>query len=95
MSSSTFSIGQTVRYGNTGTVGKIVSFIEENGETFAEIENTDLYYRIDQLTLISEVVRKTEVKRDAKKDFEREMESMRDMKENAWQNTDQSCEGGG
>lgn len=92
---SSLSIGQTVRYGRTGTTGKIVALIEENGETFAELEDTSLYYRLDQLTPISEVVQKKELRRDAKKDFEREMENMKEMKESAWQNTDQSCEGGG
>lgn len=95
MTTTPLEIGQTVRYGRTGTVGKIVALIEENGETFAELEDTNLYYRSDQLMPITEVTEKQELRRDARKDFEREMENFREMNESAWQNTDQSCEGGG
>ena len=79
---STPAIGQTVRYGRTGTVGKIVAFVEE-------------YYRVDQLTAISEVAHKETRHRDFKKDLEEEQKRFREMNESAWQNTDQSCEGGG
>ncbi len=92
---STPDIGQTVRYGRTGTVGKVVSFLEENGYTFAELDSTGLYYRVDQLTPIHEVVLKTDAPRDLKKDLLEEQERFREMNESAWQNTDQSCEGGG
>ena len=92
---STPAIGQTVRYGRTGTVGKIVAFVEENGFTCAELDSTGLYYRVDQLTAISEVANKEDRTRDFKKDLEEEQKRFRAMNESAWQNTDQSCEGGG
>ena len=92
---STPAIGQTVRYGRTGTVGKIVAFVEENGFTFAELDSTGLYYRIDQLTAISEVVHKETRHSDFRKDLEEEQKSVREMNESAGQKTDQSCEGGG
>ncbi|MDU9376202.1 hypothetical protein McpSp1_07960 [Methanocorpusculaceae archaeon Sp1] len=92
---STLAIGQTVRYGRTGTVGKIVALTEENGSAFAELDSTGLYYRIDQLTAISDVVHKETENRDFRKDLEQEQEKFREMNESAWQNTDQSCEGGG
>lgn len=92
---STPAIGQNVRYGRTGTVGKIVAFVEENGFTFAELDTTGLYYRIDQLTTISEVAHKETRHSDIRKDLEEEQKKFREMNESAWQNTDQSCEGGG
>ncbi|HJJ99556.1 MAG TPA: DUF2098 domain-containing protein [Methanocorpusculum sp.] len=92
---SILAIGQTVRYGRTGTVGKIVGFVEENGFTFAELDNTGLYYRIDQLTAISEVAYRESRHSDFRKDLEEEQKRFLEMGESAWQNTDQSCEGGG
>ncbi|MDE2517814.1 MAG: DUF2098 domain-containing protein [Methanocorpusculum sp.] len=92
---STPAIGQTVRYGRTGTVGKIVNLVEENGFTFAELDSTGLYYRTDQLTAISEIARKETRHSDFRKDLEEEQKRFREMNESAWQNTDQSCEGGG
>ncbi|MDO9523670.1 MAG: DUF2098 domain-containing protein [Methanocorpusculum sp.] len=92
---STFKVGETVRYGRTGTVGKIVSFMEERGDTFAELDSTGMYYRIDQLTVIKEGRHHVTKSHDFKKDFKEEQEKIQDMQENAWQNTDQSCEGGG
>ena len=92
---STPVIGQTVRYGRTGTVGKIVDLVEENGLTFAELDSTGLYYRIDQLTAISETAKKETRHKDFRKDLKEEQQKFREMNESAWQNTDQSCEGGG
>jgi hypothetical protein len=89
------TIGQIARYSRTGTVGKIVTFIEKNGFTFAELDSTGLYYRIDQLTAINEIAHKKTKYSNFKKDFEEEQKRTREMNEFAWQNTDQSCEGGG
>ncbi|MEA5036693.1 hypothetical protein SDC9_23576 [bioreactor metagenome] len=90
-----FKVGDTVRYGRTGTVGKIVTFTEERGETFAELDSTGMYYRIDQLTAIKDEKTREEKPRDLTRDFKEEQEKIREMQENAWRNTDQSCEGGG
>ncbi len=90
-----FEIGQTVRYSRTGTVGKIVSFSEIDGYTFAEVDTTGLLYRIDQLVEIHEEVRAVSAERDVKQQVMDEREKLREMQESAWQNVDQSCEGGG
>ena len=76
------------------TVGKIVAFIERR-DTFAELDITGMYYRIDQLTVIKEEKRREGKTRDSARDFKEEQEKIRDMQENAWRNTDQICEGGG
>jgi hypothetical protein len=91
----TFEVGETVRYSRTGTVGKIVSFMEETGATFAELDSTGLYYRLDQLTGISEVILHAEKPRDARKDFKEEQDKLREVQRNAWQDTDQSYGGVG
>lgn len=90
-----FEIGQTVRYSRTGTVGKIVSLVNDNGYDFAELDSTGLLYRADQLTAINEVIKSDRRETDVRKDILDEQEKIRDMQESAWQNTDQSCEGGG
>ncbi|MBR4117505.1 MAG: DUF2098 domain-containing protein [Methanocorpusculum sp.] len=92
---SGFEIGQTVRYSRTGTVGKIVSFSEIDGFTFAEVDTTGLLYRVDQLIEISEEIRAASAEVDVKKQIIDEREKLREMQESAWLNVDQSCEGGG
>ncbi|HKM42094.1 MAG TPA: DUF2098 domain-containing protein [Methanocorpusculum sp.] len=91
----TFEVGETVRYSRTGTVGKIVSFMEETGATFAELDSTGLYYRTDQLIAINDVVQSKEKTRDFKKDFKEEQDKLREVQRNAWQDTDQSYGGVG
>ena len=78
-----FKVGDTVRYGRTGTVGKIVTFTEERGETFAELDSTGMYYRIDQLTAINDEKTREEKPRDLTRDFKEEQEKIREMQENA------------
>ncbi|HJJ56122.1 MAG TPA: DUF2098 domain-containing protein [Methanocorpusculum sp.] len=90
-----YKIGQFVRYVNTGTVGKIIRLVEYNGSTFAELEGTKLLYRTDQLVNINNIDIKKTVITDIKKDIEEEQIKLREMKDSAWQNTDNSCEGGG
>lgn len=90
-----FKVGDTVRYGRTGTVGKIVTFTEERGETFAELDSTGMYYRIDQLTAIKEEKTRVEKPRDLTRDFKEEQDKLREIQGNTWQDTDQSYGGVG
>ena len=48
-----FHIGDLVRYAQTGTVGEIVEITEQDGTMFAELNSTNLLYRLDTLTPIS------------------------------------------
>jgi len=50
-----FHIGDLVRYAQTGTVGEIVAITEQDGALFAELNSTNLLYRLDTLTSISAV----------------------------------------
>lgn len=58
-------IGTYARYPKTGTVGTVIRFQEQRGETFAELDSTGLFYRIDQLIPAS-----AEEKPTAKKESE-------------------------
>ncbi|HJJ39699.1 MAG TPA: DUF2098 domain-containing protein [Methanocorpusculum sp.] len=92
---SSLKIGSTVRYSRTGTVGKIVSFTEIEGAEFAELDSTGLLYRIDQLIEISEEVRSVKTERSVKEETAEEQAKLQAMRESAWMNVDNSCEGGG
>ena len=91
------TLGMRVRYPRTGTTGTILRIEQVRGDVFAELDSTNLLYRIDNLIPASgpEKIKKTTVD-DAKKVIEREKEfaSGRDLQD-AWKATDQSCEGGG
>ncbi|HJJ47069.1 MAG TPA: DUF2098 domain-containing protein [Methanocorpusculum sp.] len=92
---SEFKMGATVRYSRTGTVGKIVSFAEVNGAEFAGLDSTGLLYRIDQLIAISEEVHATKIERGVKEKTAEERKNLQEIREFAWMNVDNSCEGGG
>ena len=91
------TLGMRVRYPRTGTTGIILRIEQVRGEVFAELDSTNLLYRIDSLIPASgpEKTKKTIVD-DAKKVIEREkaFASGTDIQD-AWKATDQSCEGGG
>ncbi|WP_321505339.1 DUF2098 domain-containing protein [uncultured Methanoregula sp.] len=91
------TLDMKVRYPRTGTTGKILHLEQIRGETFAELDSTNLLYRIDQLipaTVTDEKV--TSIQEDAKTIIEREREfaAGRELQD-ALRNIDQSCEGGG
>ena len=89
--------GMKVRYPRTGTTGKILRIEQVRGETFAELDSTNLLYRIDQLipATAPEKTAKTLVE-DAKTVIEREREfAAGSGLQDALKNIDQSCEGGG
>lgn len=88
------TLGMRVRYPRTGTTGTILRIEQARGEVYAELDSTNLLYRIDYLIPATgpEKVTKTRID-DAKTVIEREKEfaSGSDL----WTATDQSCEGGG
>jgi hypothetical protein len=91
------SLGMRVRYPKTGTTGTVMHLEQITGNLFAELDSTNLLYRIDQLIPAEHVERtnKTLVE-DVKTVIEREREfaAGKELQE-AWKNIDQSCEGGG
>ena len=91
------TLGMKVRYPRTGTTGKILHLEQVRGETFAELDTTNLLYRIDQLIPATETDKKTvSIREDAKTVIEREREFAAGSElQEALKNIDQSCEGGG
>ncbi len=88
------TLGMRARYPRTGTTGTILRIEQVKGEVFAELDSTNLLYRIDYLIPATGREKSTKaVIDDAKKVIEREKEfaSGSDL----WKATDQSCEGGG
>lgn len=91
------SLGMRVRYPKTGTTGTVMHLEQIKGSMFAELDSTNLLYRIDQL-IPAEHVEKTNkaIVEDAKTVIEREREfAAGNELQEAWKNIDQSCEGGG
>ena len=89
--------GMRVRYPSTGTTGTILRIEHIRGEVFAELDSTNLLYRVDQLIRASGSEKVTvSIREDAKKIIERDREfaAGNEMTE-ALKNIDQSCEGGG
>jgi hypothetical protein len=91
------ALGMKVRYPRTGTTGKILRIEQVRGDTFAELDSTNLLYRIDQLIPATGVDKtSTGIVEDAKKVIAREREFAAGSElQDALKNIDQSCEGGG
>ena len=97
MSAEELSLGTRVRYPKTGTTGKILQIEQIRGETFAELDSTLLFYRIDQLVPVAGTEKmKSSTIEDAKEVIAREREFAAGREfQDALKNIDQSCEGGG
>lgn len=91
------TLGMKVRYPRTGTTGKVLHLEQVKGETFAELDSTNLLYRIDQLIPAAMTEKTiTAIREDAKTVIEREREfAAGNELQEALKNIDQSCEGGG
>jgi hypothetical protein len=89
--------GIRVRYPRTGTTGTILRIESIRGEVFAELDSTNLLYRVDNLIPASGPVKSaTAIVDDAKKVIEKERAFASGSElQDAWKNIDQSCEGGG
>lgn len=91
------TLGMRVRYPRTGTTGKILRIENVRGSTFAELDTTNLMYRIDYLIPATGSVKTTtNIVEDAKQVIAREREFAAGSElQEALKNIDQSCEGGG
>jgi hypothetical protein len=91
------SLGMRVRYPRTGTTGKILRIEDVRGVTFAELDTTNLLYRIDHLIPATSTMKTTSaLVEDAKEVIAREREFAAGSElQEALKNIDQSCEGGG
>jgi len=89
--------GMRVRYPRTGTTGTILRIEKVRGEVYAELDSTNLLYRIDHLIPATGPEKSVKaISDDARKviQSEKEYASGRELQD-AWKATDQSCEGGG
>jgi hypothetical protein len=94
METGEITVGMVVRYPRTGTRGKVERLEMIGGETYAQIDCTHLFYRVDQLVGAGELTKEGPgIDRDFRESLEKEREFARDQE--AWKNIDQSCEGGG
>lgn len=60
MDASESLVGLKVRYPRTGTEGTIEQVAEIDGQTFAAIDSTHLFYRIDQIIMVDRLREKKE-----------------------------------
>ena len=97
MLSEEIVLGMRVRYPRTGTTGKILHLEQIKGSTFAELDSTGLFYRIEQLIPATTVEKTISVlNEDTKKIIAREREFAAGTEfQEVLKNIDQSCEGGG
>ncbi|MBE2900545.1 DUF2098 domain-containing protein [Methanothermobacter thermautotrophicus] len=88
------TVGMAVRYTGTGTTGEISAIKVEDGEGWARLEDSDLWYNTDYL----EVVDKSELRRAVRKEGPGDtIDRIRKMKED-FADVDMGsevCDGGG
>jgi hypothetical protein len=90
------TLGMRVRYPRTGTTGTILRIEKSRGEVYAELDSTNLLYRIDYLIPASGSEKTTTtIVKDAKEVIANERAFAASELQDAWKNSDQSCEGGG
>lgn len=89
------AVGTVVRYPRTGTTGRVERIEEIDGITFAGLDATDLFYRIDHLIPVSHVQKRRESRKEGYEEvLEKEREAAASIEE-ALRHTDELCEGGG
>jgi hypothetical protein len=92
------TVGATVKYVSTRTVGKVVEMKRENDKTWALLDKTRLYYDTRYLEVTAEDATEEEDETTAKIDMEeveKKIRSMEDALKVKDINMDTSCEGGG
>lgn len=92
------TIGTTVKYISTRTVGKVIDIKRENDRTWVEIDKTHLYYdtRYLEVTTATAVVEDDEeTARVDMEEVEKKIRSMEDALKVKDVSNDSSCEGGG
>ncbi|NLV25670.1 MAG: DUF2098 domain-containing protein [Methanomicrobiales archaeon] len=90
-------IGSYAKYPKTGTVGTIVQFQQSHGHTFALLDSTGLFYRIDQLIPAVEGEMSKPVEKDKNMEqFRKEKELFEEVDfSDAALQQDGACHGGG
>ncbi|BAI60625.1 conserved hypothetical protein [Methanocella paludicola SANAE] len=92
------TVGATVKYVSTRTVGKVVEMKRENDKTWALLDKTRLYYDTRYLEVTAADATEEEDETAARVDMEeveKKIRSMEDALKVKDINMDTSCEGGG
>jgi hypothetical protein len=50
--SGSIAAGDTVQYSGTGTIGKVKRFDQRDDETWALVDSSDLWYKVDTLEVL-------------------------------------------
>ena len=91
------TLGVTVKYITTRTVGKVVGMKNEDGKVWALLDKTQLYYdtRYLEVTAANATEDEDESVKVNIDEVEKKIKAMEDMLKIKDVSTDQSCEGGG
>ncbi len=98
LSDSGIKPGITVLYPRTGTTGIVKRLDKQNGFVFAELEDTGLLFRVDQLVTVSTGKKSHHIKTREEELIEIENERAGRNEEiytNALNSQDDACHGGG
>ena len=88
METEVISVGMMVRYPRTGTSGKVEHISEIDGELFAEVDSTHLFYRVDQLIPVDEIKKHARTKTDFKEELEKEKRISEEQLRSAYDGVD-------
>ncbi len=83
-----------VRYKGTGTVGTVKVLKEEDGEKWAMLDSTGLYYRLDSLEAIDHVPERKELEGMTLEQIKERFKAQQEMMDKA-KMQDESLESGG
>lgn len=88
MDAEVISVGMLVRYPRTGTSGKVEQISEIDGELFAEVDSTDLFYRVDQLIAVDEIKKHAQTEIDFKEELKKEKRVTEEQLRSAYDGVD-------
>ncbi len=83
-----------VRYKGTGTVGKVKVLKDEDGEKWALLDSTGLYYRADTLELIDRLPERRELEGMSMEQIQERFKAQQEIMDKA-KMQDESLEAGG
>jgi len=88
------SEGSLVRYKGTGTIGNVKVLKEEDGEKWAFLDSTGLYYRVEMLEPIEQAPERKELEGMSMEQIKERLKAQQDMMKEA-RMQDESLESGG
>ncbi len=85
MDGTEIAVGMKVRYPSTGTEGQVAQLKEIDGEIFAEIDSTGLFYRVDRIIPVEKFKEKA---KGRELSVEEALEKDKTSTENLWEGVD-------